>query len=74
MPPYGYIVEIESKNERIREKVFSDFLEAGIFVMDPGENNLPLYVHTKSLDNVRKVLEPYYSVINSKITITIKSE
>ena len=74
LPPYGYIVEIESKNERIREKVFSDFLEAGIFVMDPGENNLPLYVHTKSLDNVRKVLEPYYSVINSKITITIKSE
>lgn len=77
LPPYGYVVEIECEREDTREKILDDFMNAGIFVMDPGDKELPLYVNTVTLEVVRKVLEPYIPIrINSKISpkITVRSE
>ncbi|MBQ7593452.1 MAG: hypothetical protein IJU48_03740 [Synergistaceae bacterium] len=69
LPPYGYIVEIECENEDLREKILDDFANAGIFVMDPGDKELPLCINTNSLEAVRNVVEPYYSTRSIKITV-----
>ena len=77
LPPYGYVVEIECKREKLRDKLLEDFAEAGIFVMDPDDINLPLYINIETLEPVRKVLESYHSIRrDSKISpnIIIRSE
>lgn len=73
LPPYGYITELEFGSKIAREEMIDSFMAAGIFVMDPGDDKLPIYVNTESLDAVRKILEPKLSLRNS-IKITVRSE
>ena len=72
LPPYGFVVEIVvEKNSKItREKIVELLEDSGLFVMDPGEEDLPLYVSTDSLEAVRKVLEPLHKFLK----ITVRSE
>ncbi len=77
LPPYGYIVEVECSGKILREEIMDSLMDAGIFVMDPGEDDQPLYVSTESLEAVRKILEPKIFLRNTKkqyIKITVVSE
>ena len=77
LPPYGYIVEVECSSENLRDDIISSFMDAGIFVMDPGDISQPLYVNCESLEAVRKVIEPKMFVRNTKsqyIKITVRSD
>ena len=77
LPPYGYIVEVECSSKILRGEVMDLLVDAGIFVMDPGDDGQPLYVSTESLEAVRKILEPKIFLRNTKkqyIKITVRSE
>ena len=77
LPPFGYIVEVECSSKILRGEIMDSFMDAGIFVMDPGEDDQPLYVSTESLEAVRKILEPKIFLRNTKkqyINITVRSE
>ena len=59
LPPYGYIIEIETQDTKLRETLLDNLFNAGIFVMDPGDETQPLYINTNSLDPVEKVLHEF---------------
>ena len=56
LPPFGYVIELETQNIELREKLFNAFSDAEIFVMDPGDESEPLNITTESLEPVSKVL------------------
>lgn len=59
LPPYGCVVEIDCCGVKpMRENIINILESANFFVMDPGEDNLPLVVNTNSLEKLRKLLEP----------------
>ena len=69
LPPFGFIVELETQNTELREKILDSFFDAGIFVMDSGENE-PLYINLKSLEPVWKILNSMkISARELKITV-----
>ena len=72
LPPYGFVAEIvaEKRSKITREEIAKFLGDAGLFVMDPGEEDLPLYVSTDSLEAVRKILEPF----SRYLKITVRSE
>ena len=77
LPPYGYIVEVETSGGKLRDDIISSLTDAGIFVMDPGDSSQPLYVSCESLEAVRKILEPKIFLRNTKsqyIKITVRSD
>lgn len=77
LPPYGYIVEVETSVKRLRDDIIDSLMDAGIFVMDPGEDSQPLYVSCESLESVSKILEPEKFLRNTKtqyINITVRSD
>ena len=77
LPPYGYIVEVECSGKKLRDDIIDSLMDAGIFVMDPGEDSQPLYVSCESLESVRKILEPEKFLRNTKtqyINITVRSD
>ncbi len=52
-------------------------MDAGIFVMDPGDDSQVFYVNCESLEAVRKILEPEKFIRNTKnqfINITVRSD
>ena len=56
LPPFGHMIELEPRNTELREKILDAFSEAGIFVMDSGDETQPLHINAKSLEPVRKAL------------------
>lgn len=74
LPPYGYIIELECESKIIREEMIKIFDSSGIFVMDPGDDEMPLYINTNSLEAVRKVIEPLKNSLKQSIKITVRSE
>ena len=78
LPPYGCMIEINCNGcESLRERVIEILESNNFFVMDPGDNNLPLVVNTNYLESVRKLLEPLFTAGHkNKIcpNITIRSE
>ena len=66
LPPYGYIVEVETSVKRLRDDIIDSLMDAGIFVMDPGDDSQPLYVSCESLEAVSKILEPEKFLRNTK--------
>ena len=77
LPPYGYIIEIECSSITKREEITDNLTDAGIFVMDPGDEGQPLYVSSESLEAVRKIIEPEILLRNTKknfIKITVRGE
>ena len=77
LPPYGYIIEILFSSKKTRENMLDTFMNAGIFVMDPGDDKLPIYVNTDSIETVRKLIEPEMLIRNTKnkyIKITVRNE
>ena len=77
LPPYGYIVEIETSGEKLRDDIINSLMDAGFFVMDPGDDSKPFYVNCESLEAVRKSLEPEKFIRNTKtqfINITVRSD
>ena len=72
-PPYGYILEIECSRIK-RGEILKAFDEAGIFVMDPGDESLPLYVNVKSLDEVMNVHELFGIRMSKSLRIKLRSE
>ena len=73
LPPFGYAVEIGNADLKTRDSLMDSFMRAGIFVMDPGDDDMPLYVNTLTLEPVRKILEPLISIRKS-INVKILSE
>lgn len=77
LPPYGYIVEVETGGKKLRDDIINSLMDAGIFVMDPGDDSKPFYVNCESLEAVRKSLEPEKFIRNTKtqfINITVRSD
>lgn len=77
LPPYGYMVEVDCSSKMLREEIVELCTDAGLFVMDPGEDGQPLYVNSDSLEDIRKVIEPKMFLRNTKkqyIRITVMSE
>ena len=78
LPPYGCVVEIDCCGVKsMREKIINILESANFFVMDPGEDNLPLVVNTNSLEKLSKILEPFCTAGHKnkiKPNITIRSE
>lgn len=70
LPPYGYIVDVEVGSKMNRKDVINLLEDAGIFVMDSGDEDMPLSMNVTSLETVRKILEP----LNSSLKITVRSE
>ena len=70
MPPYVYTVELDSRGKIPREEIINLLEDNGLFVMDPGDENLPLSVSVESLDTILGVLKPYSGMLN----ITVRSE
>ncbi len=70
IPPCAYTVELDSRGKIQREEIINILEDNGLFVMDPGEENLPLSVSVESLDEILEVIEPYIN----ELTITVKSE
>ena len=69
-PPFGYAIKIETKKSNIREKLLDAFFDANIFVMDPGDDELPLYINIENLEPVRKILnEINFQPNDLKITV-----
>ena len=73
LPPYGYIIEIECSRIK-RGEMIRAFDNAGIFVMDPGDESKPLYVNVKTLDEVMNVRELFGIRKNKSLKITLRSE
>ena len=70
IPPCAYTVELDSKGKISREQIINILEDNGLFVMDPGDENMPLSVSVESLDDILGVIEPYIN----ELTITVKSE
>ena len=70
MPPCAYTIELDSRGKIPREETISILEDKGLFVMDPGDENLPLSVSVESLDEILGVIEPYSGMLN----ITVRSE
>ena len=70
LPPFGYVIEIETQNSNLREKILDAFFDAGIFVMDSGDESQPLHINTESLESIEKVLSTIkFSPKELKITM-----
>ena len=70
LPPFGYVIEIETQNSKLREKILDAFFDAGIFVMDSGDESQPLHINTESLEPIEKVFSAIkFSPKELKITM-----
>ena len=77
LPPFGYIVEIECSEKKLRNDIIDSLMDSGIFVMDPGDDSQIFYAECESLEAVIKILEPEKFIRNTKtqfINITIRSD
>lgn len=77
LPPCGYMVEVKPSSKRSRIKLINLLEKARIFVMDPGEEYLPFYISTKSLEPVINILESRFSIASHKrlhTNIIVRSE
>ena len=72
-PPYGYILEIECSTIK-RGEIIQAFDEAGIFVMDPGDDSQPLYVNVQSLEELKNVPELFGIRAGKSLRIKLRSE
>lgn len=70
MPPCAYTVELDSRGKIPREEITDILEDNGLFVMDPGDESLPLSVSVESLDEILGIIEPYLGMLN----ITVRSE
>ena len=70
IPPCGYMIELDSRGKIPREAIINILEDAGLFVMDPGDESQPVYVNVQSLDEIMSVVEPY----TQELTITVRSE
>lgn len=73
LPPYGYMLELECSTIR-RGEILKAFDEAGIFVMDPGDESQPLYVSVNSLDELKNVPELFRIRSDKSLRIKLRSE
>ena len=77
LPPYGYMIEVETSGGKLRDDIIDSLMDAGFFVMDPGDDSKLFYVSCESLEAVRKSLEPEKFIRNTKtqfINITVRSD
>ncbi len=72
LPPFGFVVEnvVEKRSKITRMEIVRFLEDSGLFVMDPGDDDSPLYISTDSLEAVRKILEP----LSRYLKITVRSE
>lgn len=70
MPPYSYTVDVDTGSKIDRRDIISRLEDSGLFVMDPGNDKLPLSVNTTSLEPVIKALNPP----DRYLKITVRSE
>ncbi|MBR0257251.1 MAG: hypothetical protein IJQ58_05890 [Synergistaceae bacterium] len=73
LPPFGYAIEIGNADAKTRDSLMDSFMREGIFVMDPGDDDMPLYVNTLTLEPIRKILEPLITIRKS-LNIKVVSE
>lgn len=72
LPPFAFMIEIETEDINLREKLLEAFFDARIFVMDPGDNSQPLYINATSIEPIEKVLQNFNSKRKS-LKITLKN-
>lgn len=71
LPPYGYMVDVAVKSEKVsRLDLITSLEDAGLFVMDPGEDDKPFYLNVETLGEASAILEP----LSRELEITIRSE
>ena len=67
------MLEIECSTIR-RGEILNAFDEAGIFVMDPGDESQPLYVNVESLEELMNVRELFGIRKDKSLRIRLRSE
>ncbi len=66
LPPFSFLVEIASPSTRSKDSIMAGLEGAGLTVLDPGDPPCTVWVETPSPGRVRKVLDPYFSIKNSR--------
>ena len=77
LPPYGYVVDVECGDRKLRNDIIDSLMDAGLFVMDPGYASKMFYVNSESLEAVIKSLEPENFIRGTKtqfLNVTVRSD
>ena len=75
LPPFGLNIDIECSDKITRGKIIEILEDEGIFVMDPGDNEMPLSLNENSVEKISKIFDENFSNSEKKlIKITIRSE
>ncbi|MBQ7196464.1 MAG: hypothetical protein IJS40_03550 [Synergistaceae bacterium] len=70
LPPFGYLIDVETDSPELREKLLDALFDANIFVMDSGEVTEPLRINTESLEPVEKIFQSM-SLLRKEFNITV---
>lgn len=77
LPPFGVLVQIEPSPGGDRGELLRTLEDAGFFVMDPGEPDLPLWVSAATTEALWQVLAPRFGIGHSREgfpTVTVWAE
>ena len=66
LPPFGLLVQIEPARGEDRKELLRSLEDAGFFVMDPGEPDLPLWVNAASAEALGQALTPRFGIEHSR--------
>ncbi|WP_158612113.1 primosomal protein N' family DNA-binding protein [Fretibacterium sp. OH1220_COT-178] len=66
LPPFGFLVQIETPRGEDRAALVRSLEDARFFVMDPGEADLPLWVSTRSVESLGSFLAPRFGIERSR--------
>ncbi len=66
LPPYSFLIEVNSSQRRRKEGIMAELEEGGLVVLDPGDPPGTFWVEAPSPARVRRILAPYFSIKNSR--------
>lgn len=66
LPPYSFLIEITTSSDSIKDSIMTKLETAGLTVLDPGDPPGAVWVEAPSPGKVRKVLDPYFLIKNSR--------
>lgn len=66
LPPHGLLARIDLPKGCVRDDMIRSLEEAGLFVMDPGTEDAPLWVTAVSAPELSRALAPQFEIAMSK--------
>ena len=77
LPPFGLMAQIDLPKSEDRDVFIRMLEDAGLFVMDPGDRDLPLWAGVRNVEPLFRALEPRFHIGRSRQNfpvVTIWSE